>query len=301
MAPLETAACIAALTCRRCSAEAPPDPPPPPRAAAPSPEATGTENPSGREKAPSRGSPPPPPPPPVPGERVTRCSVCPPATPRDASVAEASGPSSRPRKMRRCVSTGSPVGPTRSCLSSPTVAWAWIESGGREGGREPKRLREKKEGQRREVRERASASDRLFLLAPFSFFLLFSFFFFALLLLLLLLHAVRSDEEECAQSCARFEGEKSEEKHREGEDEARSKESPEIDWKLSLEKKRIAYRRAYGDDVRRRRERADRERDGVSSVAGCCGGTARGWRRGHCFFGEAKKNETTTEGKRSKF
>jgi hypothetical protein len=93
-------------------------------------------------------------------------------------------------------------------LSSPTVAWAWIESGGREGGREPKRLREKKEGQRREVRERASESDRLFLVAPFSFFLLFSFFFFALLLLLLLLHAVRSDEEECAQSCARFEGEK---------------------------------------------------------------------------------------------
>lgn len=82
-----------------------------------SPETTGTENANGREK-PSRS--------PLPAwstsvERVTKCKVCPLLTPSDASV-DASGLSSRPRKMRRCVAAGTPVGSTRSCFSWPTVA-----------------------------------------------------------------------------------------------------------------------------------------------------------------------------------
>ena len=65
--------------------------------------------------------------------RVSWCGGCLSATPSDARVADASGPSSRPRKMRRWVAAGTPVGSTRSCLSSPTVAYfCWeVWRGGR--------------------------------------------------------------------------------------------------------------------------------------------------------------------------
>lgn len=63
-------------------------------------------------------------------------------------------------------------------------------------------------------------------------------------------------------------------------------------------KKSIAHRRADGDDVRRRRERADRERDGVSRC--CCGGAARSWRHCFVFFPSSRRRRRRSRRKEAK-